>query len=340
MHEERNELEEAEKHFRLAVALHAKAPPAAGVRSDWSTERATVHCNFGNLLSARKEWEEAEAQFRLAVAEGERVYADFPNHFINRRDLGVTYGNLSNLYAVRRRWPEAEVTLKKGLTIQEKLVVDFAYIPAMKVDLAATCCNYGMLLNDLGRPTEALPWLDRAVDTLRAVLAKEPRTTNARAFLGNSHWGRATANEYLQRPADALKEWDAALEYSPKKSHPFIRYRRSEALIRLGQTAEAVTEVGQLRKLNDWNATQWYDFACVYAVAADEIADEKQNYADRAMEVLQKAVRAGYKDTAHMKEDKDLDSLRERDDFKKLVAELEKKFPPKREELPAPRADK
>jgi len=35
-------------------------------------------------------------------------------------------------------------------------------------------------------------------------------------------------------------------------------------------------------------------------------------------------VQAGYKDAAHMKKDTDLDALRERDDFKKLFAELEK----------------
>jgi hypothetical protein len=33
----------------------------------------------------------------------------------------------------------------------------------------------------------------------------------------------------------------------------------------------------------------------------------------------------GYKDAAHMKQDTDLDPLRERDDFQKLLAELEAK---------------
>ena len=42
------------------------------------------------------------------------------------------------------------------------------------------------------------------------------------------------------------------------------------------------------------------------------------------MQFLHKAVQAGYKDTAHMKKDTDLDALRDREDFKKLLAELEK----------------
>jgi hypothetical protein len=43
------------------------------------------------------------------------------------------------------------------------------------------------------------------------------------------------------------------------------------------------------------------------------------------MVLLQKAVKAGYKDATHMKQDTDLDPLRGRDDFKKLLAELDKR---------------
>jgi hypothetical protein len=38
---------------------------------------------------------------------------------------------------------------------------------------------------------------------------------------------------------------------------------------------------------------------------------------------LTQAVAAGYKDADHMKKDKDLDALRDREEFKKLLAELE-----------------
>jgi len=68
--------------------------------------------------------------------------------------------------------------------------------------------------------------------------------------------------------------------------------------------------------------TQWYNFACIYSVASSKIADKKQEYADRAMELLGTAVEQGFNDAAHIAEDSDLDPLRERDDFKKLLAEL------------------
>jgi hypothetical protein len=86
-----------------------------------------------------------------------------------------------------------------------------------------------------------------------------------------------------------------------------------------------------------WNAGQWYDFACVYAVTSGKIADKKQEYADRAMELLHMAVKAGPTDAAHMAKDTDLDQLRGREDFKKLMAELETKVLLKSQLGPPPR---
>jgi len=45
--------------------------------------------------------------------------------------------------------------------------------------------------------------------------------------------------------------------------------------------------------------------------------------ANRAVALLQQAVAKGYKDAEHVKKDTDLKALRERDDFKKLVAKLQ-----------------
>jgi hypothetical protein len=49
-----------------------------------------------------------------------------------------------------------------------------------------------------------------------------------------------------------------------------------------------------------------------------------QFYGDQALALLRTAVARGYQDAAHMKKDTDLDPLRGRDDFRKLLAELDK----------------
>src|SRR5262249_39909720 len=68
---------------------------------------------------------------------------------------------------------------------------------------------------------------------------------------------------------------------------------------------------------------------CVPIVAKHDKLDATQRkeaaqfYGDAGMKLLRDAVGKGCKDVAHMRKDTDLDSLRQRDDFQKLVAELD-----------------
>ena len=90
-----------------------------------------------------------------------------------------------------------------------------------------------------------------------------------------------------------------------------------------GLVAEAVADANEVTKSENWTADQWYNFACVYSVASGKLADKKSEYADRAMESLQKAINAVWSDAAHLKHDGDFDPIRDRDDFKKLAIALE-----------------
>lgn len=60
------------------------------------------------------------------------------------------------------------------------------------------------------------------------------------------------------------------------------------------------------------------------------VAGKKQEYADRAMELLRQAAKAGFNDAALMKRDTVLDPLRDRADFQRLLIELQSKPPPKK----------
>jgi predicted Zn-dependent protease len=119
----------------------------------------------------------------------------------------------------------------------------------------------------------------------------------------------------------------------PRKPRSAFRAKRANSHIQAGQVAEAVAEIDELTKGGGWNASQWYDFARVYAVASGRIAGKKREYADRAIELLSKAVNAGYKDAAHMVKDTDLDTLRDREDFKMILESLDKPRAPTKPSL-------
>jgi hypothetical protein len=78
---------------------------------------------------------------------------------------------------------------------------------------------------------------------------------------------------------------------------------------------------------------QLYALACYQAQLATVgkmersgvTADEVRDAADKAMATLPRAVSAGYRDLAALRTDRDLDPLRKRQDFQKLLKELEEK---------------
>jgi tetratricopeptide (TPR) repeat protein len=221
--------------------------------------------------------------------------------------------------------PEAEEQYRRALFLQEKLAADFPTVPQYQMELAGAYGNFGRLIRGGGQPGKSLEWFAKAIRVLSAVYDQDRRVVIAKQLLRNSHWNRAEAYDALHQYAEAVQDWDRAVELSPAQEQPSFRVRRAASRVQAGQAAEAVADVAELTKLATWNAGQWYDFACVYALAGGKIADKKQEYADRAMQLLHQAVKAGWKDAAHMKKDTDLDSLRQREDFKKLMQALENK---------------
>jgi hypothetical protein len=83
-----------------------------------------------------------------------------------------------------------------------------------------------------------------------------------------------------------------------------------------------------------WAGARIYDAACFLSLCVPVVAKRDKLdatrrqkalkfYGDAAVQLLRDAVTKGYKDVAQMKKDTDLDPLRQRDDFQKLVAQLE-----------------
>ena len=161
------------------------------------------------------------------------------------------------------------------------------------------------------------------------IYEKDRRSDQAKKFLRNSHWARAGAYEQLQKLTEAIRDRDKAIDLSPKAEQAGFRVTRISTRIAAGLVDEAVAEVTAPTESTKWNDEYLYNFACSCAIASEKSVDKKQQYADQAMDLLRKAVKAGWNDAAHMAKDTDLDPLRGRDDFKQLIESLTKKLPAK-----------
>jgi hypothetical protein len=143
-------------------------------------------------------------------------------------------------------------------------------------------------------------------------------------------WGVAESLVMLNRGAEAVPIIDDCVQRATGKVVQSIRFLSLISLrmhyfetmkdpVGCRQTAE------MWEKLNHTDANSLYSAACMRAVtAATAGAKQADAEADKAMAWLKQAVAAGWKDAAHMQKDHDLDALREREDFKKLLAELAK----------------
>lgn len=331
---------EAEEQLRKGLDLQVKLVADFSDVPDHRASQAICLTHLGILRAKSSEQDEAEEPFRQALAIWEKLTADFPEVPEYRATRAGVHNNLGVLLRNLGKRAESEAEHRNGLAQKERLAADFPDVTGYRVSLGGSYCNYALLVRESARPADCLEWFGKAIDTLGPLHTADPRAVTPRQFLRNSYGGRAEYLGRLGKHTEAAADWDKAVDLSPRQEQPLVRAVRANSRLHAGQVPEAVAEVAELRKLSGWGGVQWYDFARVYAVASGKMADKKVEHADTATELLQKAVKAGYKDAAHLKADKDLEPLRERDDFKQLVAELEKKFPPKREVLPPPRADR
>ncbi len=327
-------LPEAEEQYRKALAVHEKLVAEFPAAPEYRSKLALLHQNLGNVLAGLLKRPDAEQHYRRALAIEEKLVEEFPAVPEHRHYLAASGNSLGLLLTGLGRRPEALEQYRKSLAVKEKLVADFPTVPKYRVELGGGYCNLGALVSKSGQPAECLEWFEKAIHTLTAVYEEDRRFVEAKQYLLNSLRYRALAYDRLRRFNEAIQDWDRAIELSPLAEQPALRAARAGARLQIGQVDEAVTEVAELAKNPSGDALSWYNFACVYAIASGKMADKKQEYADRAMDLLRNAVKAGWSDAAHMAKDPDLDSIRGREDFKKLIEELAEKSPAKPEQEP------
>jgi tetratricopeptide (TPR) repeat protein len=322
---------EAEDASRQALSIQVKLVADFPTLPQYRQDLAYSHNNRGNLLMVLHRWPEAEGAYRQALAILEKLVADCPTSPQYRQDLARSHNNRGNLFAVLSKWPETEDDYRQALAILEKLAADFPAIPQYRIDLSASQVNFGRQLTKQRQPEPALEWYARGIATLEGVLRQVKTDATARHHLRNAHGVRAeTLDIYLKRHSEAVADWDRVVELSPEAEKPDFRLRRAACLVWAGQVNAAAKEAEEVAK--NANAVTVFKAACVFALAAarpDETGSSlsKEACAKRTVALLRQAVAMDGKIAEYIKRDSNLRPLRQRDDFKLLIAELEKKSP-------------
>jgi tetratricopeptide (TPR) repeat protein len=341
---------EAAADFDAALGIVKQLAADFPTRPEFRQELARCHNNRGILLSTTGRLKEAETDFDAALGIVKQLAADFPTRPEFRQLLAASHYNRGQLLHMRGRLKEAEADFDAALGIVKQLAADFPTRPEFRQELAMSHSNRGLLLSDTGRPKGAEADYAAALGLYKQLAADFPTRSDLRNELAGLYVNLANRQQKNWAQAKRLllegrPHHLAALKASP--ANPSYRqfYRNhlgvlTRAHAGLLEPADAVRTAETRRDLGWDPPADAFDAAtllgaCVPIVAKHDKLNDTQRqeaaqfYADAAMKLLGDAVAKGFKDAAKLKKDPALSPLRQREDFQKLLAELEAKAPEK-----------
>jgi tetratricopeptide (TPR) repeat protein len=327
--------DEAEQHHRAALAICERSHQAQPEDRGWRSALAETEHNLGVRFQLPGNLVTAEPHYARAAALRAGLVSDHPREERYQAALASNHVNLGLIYQATRRPGKATRAFASAEALLLSLIARHPPGGEHALTLAGVNVNWGNLLRSIGRTQDALARHTRAVEAVEAVLRREPAHSVARLRGWQAHGARAQTLEALRRWAEAVKDWDRVVELDVQRNRWIRRVLRALVLARAGEHARAAAEVKTLARHPKVSAEGLYDLACACAQSVEparsdgrlppsERAALAERYAAQAVALLQKLQAKGYfKDAAHaraLRTDEDLRPLRDRADFRRLLA--------------------
>ncbi len=342
---------EAVNEFRAALAIDQKLADENPAVPEFRFNQARSHDFLGKILSDTGKPEEAEAELRRALALYQELVNGNPAVTAFRRNLAVCRLCIGTLLSETGKPVEAEAELRTALAIEQKLVDEDPGDIYFRGGLAECHKELGRLLLQMGKPVEAEAECRTAVAIWQKLVEDTPGVALYRCVLAQSVQNLGDVVLSVGRSAEARRDYERAIALEEPQvreeptitSHSFdlacLMRRRGLTLVKLGDPAGAAADLRRaLRSLDGlplMSPASLFQKACCHAALAGLAgrpgspvsAVEGEEAVAKAMECLGQAAANGFRNANELRIESALDPLRNRPDFKKLVAELEKKFP-------------
>jgi serine/threonine-protein kinase len=206
-------------------------------------------------------------------------------------------------------------TLKQAKGLHDDAIADFTKVIDLDPKLAGAYLNRGVSKYSTGR-------LDEAIDDFSKAIEKDEKYARAYDNRGSAKQAKGLFEE-------AVADWQKALEVAPPEwplravvqdrvtgaavsrlyleaSRLYERKRYSEAIEKFAKLVEGHPKSRQA-------APSAYNLACCHALQGEKT---------KALEWIEKAVKLGYTDAAHLEKDSDLESLRGESEFRRILDKL------------------
>jgi serine/threonine-protein kinase len=326
---------EALESNRRALEIRARLTREDPTVTAYQIGLAAIHNNIAWLLVEAGQRAEALDAHRRAIEIRARLVHEHPSVTQFQSHLALSHFNIGDLLSQMGRPGESLEAHRRALEIRARLARDHPAVTEYQGYLAVSHNDIGSLLYDSGHAAEAAESYRQALEIQERLIAGNPSAPVFQSGLGltlhnlaeiemvEGRWQRA--REQLER---AIQHQRTALASMPR--HPqYLRLFKLHLLNfvkvhqALNQPAEAIRVTRELAELANGNPTDLYNVACAFALSVPRTRGEQQQaLATEAVQRLQDAVGAGWNDARKTNNDLDLSSLRDRDDFRRLLAEL------------------
>jgi tetratricopeptide (TPR) repeat protein len=345
IHSDTARWELADAAYLQAVAIQQRELAAHPDSPRHRYDLANTLANLGYTFGRAGRPDEMAPRLRQALDLLDKGTPDDTSDVERQSLLAKTQFNLGQIGIAKGWYDEAQAHLKEAVRLYGILARSRPDArPEDWQSLARSEASLGRAYYYGSRFGEAEAIIQQSLPTFEKLAHEHPDVPELTYDLGRCHLELATAAELAKRLDVALVRYDKAIAIlddalskgyeAGRESAVKARIQRAISLAKRGDHARATREAEALARRDGLTGLNVYDLACVYsqssaAAARDETlaptdrARLNEQYTERAMEFLKQAVAMGYRRPAVMKSDHDLDALRDRDDFRKLLAGLE-----------------
>ncbi len=330
-HEAKRFFEQAAEHHRRATAA---APAAMEMRQNLSWHcycRAEALLDQGRAQEALPEYERGRALAADLLAKEEKdpfTEAYLALHLDGKARAGMRLGKNDEAL---RLFADAEKHHRQTI----------AGAPSATLNLSRHYTYVGEAQFALGHTAEAFRDYDRGRALAVQLLSQAGKDTSAAGPLAVSLDGMARCCARLGKPEEALRHFAEAEVYHRRAlegAPALVEVRKQasrhyRALARFhrdnGRPAEAVAAARKDGELWPADGTELFLVARDLALCIPLMSGgPAQATADEAMNVLRKAVAAGFRDAPKLRSEPDLQPLRDRADFQTLLHDVQRIAPP------------
>ena len=295
------------------LALYQKLAHENPAVASFQLNTARSHWYLGFQLAEMGK--PAESEYRSSIAILQKLTAESPAVPVYAGELARSSMFLGVQLSQIGRPAQCEKECRAAVAILERLAEDHPSVTGYRGNLAYALTFLGDVERSAGRTADARGDYERAIALREQRLASDSMNLNLVYGLANSIWRRGLTRLALGDPAATAAD-----------------VRRA-----MGLYAELMSEQGdELETTCCHILSEW---ACCHAIlgglgarpGSGVSAANGEQEAAKAMQCLNRAVANGFGNANKLRIESALDPLRDRADFKKLMAELEKNSPPQHE---------